>query len=75
MKWLTNTREAYQQTEQGTTRAHEYYYIYRADNSLWRAGRWSFNREIEFRVEFSSAQTARDYLEHYDRDAVLITAV
>ena len=72
MKWKTGAREPYQVTEEGTTKAHLYYYIYKADNGLWRGGRWAFNRDIDFRVDFSSAQVARDYLEHYDRDAVTI---
>ena len=72
MKWKTTAREPYQVTEEGTARAHLYYYIYRVDRGLWRGGRWAFNRDIDFRVDFTSAQVARDYLAHYDRDAVII---
>ena len=75
MKWTTSVREPYQQTQENTSRAHLYYYIYKAENRLWRGGRWAFNREIEFRLEFSSAQVARDFLEIYDRDALVIEAV
>jgi hypothetical protein len=33
-----------------------------------------FNQDVDFRLEFSSAKVARDYLEIYDRDAVIIEA-
>ena len=73
MKWETSAREAYQQSFNG--RAHDSYYIYRVSAGKWRAGRFSFNRDVDFRLEFSSAQVARDYLEHYDREAVIIEAM
>ena len=73
MKWDTRAREAYQQTFDG--RAHDSYYIYKADNSLWRAGRFWFNRDVDFRIDFPSAQSARDYIEKYDSEAVLIEAL
>jgi len=75
MKWMSNTKEHYQQTEEGTSRAHTHYYIYRESAGKWKAGRFMFNRDVDFRLEFSSAKVARDYLEIYDREAVLIKAV
>jgi len=75
MKWKPGIKQPYHQTEEGTARAHDYYYIYRMDAGKWRAGRWMFNHDVDFRIEFSSAKVARDYLEMYDREAVLITAM
>jgi hypothetical protein len=75
MEWTQGAREPYQRTEDGTTRACEYYYIYKAENGLWRGGRWAFNREIDFRVEFSSAKVARHFAEMFDRDSLVIEGV
>ena len=75
MEWITSVKAEYQQTEEGTAKAHRSYYIYKAENALWRAGRFSFNRDVDFRIDFPSAQSARDYLAKYDSEAVLITAV
>ena len=74
MKWITHAQEYYQQTEQGTTRARAYYYVYRESAGKWKAGRYMFNQDVDFRLEFSSAKVARDYLEMYDRDAFIIEA-
>jgi len=74
MKWITHPQEYYQQTEQGTSRAHSHYYVYRESARHWKAGRYMFNQDVDFRLEFSSAKVARDYLEIYDRDAVIIEA-
>jgi hypothetical protein len=73
MKWETSAREAYQQAFDG--RAHDSYYIYKVSAGVWRAGRFTFNRDVDFRIDFSSAKVARDYIEVYDREAVLITAM
>lgn len=75
MKWNSRITESYQETAEGTARAHSKYYLYRVRRGEWRAGRYWFNRDVDFRLEFSSAKVARDYLEIYDREAVLITAV
>jgi hypothetical protein len=75
MKWLSKISEHYQQTEDGTARAYVHYYIYRVSAGEWRAGRYWFNRDVDFRLRFTSAKVARDYLEIYDSEAVLITAV
>jgi hypothetical protein len=72
MKWQ-GIREEYQQTFDG--RAHDTYYVYKVSAGKWRAGRFTFNRDVDFRIDFSSAKVARDYLEVYDREAVLITAM
>lgn len=73
MKWDTSAREAFQQSFDG--RAHDSYYIYKVRTGTWRAGRFWFNRDVDFRIDFSSAQVARDYIERYDREAVLIEAM
>lgn len=75
MKWKNNARELYQESEQG--KAHAYYYIYRIAPSDWRAGRYWFGREVDFRLIFSSARVARWYLEKYDEEKAqeIITAV
>lgn len=73
MKWETSARGAYQQAFDG--RAHDTYYIYKVEDGQWRAGRFWFNRDVDFRIDFSSAETARNYIEIYDREAVLIEAM
>ena len=75
MKWQNKVTEHYQQTEPNTTRAHIHYYIYKVSAGEWRAGRNWFNRDVDFRLRFSSAKVARDYIAHYDRDAVIIEGV
>ena len=75
MKWITQPQEYYQQTEQGTSRAHAHYYVYRESAGKWKAGRYMFNQDVDFRMEFSSAKVARDYIERYDSEAMLITAM
>lgn len=75
MKWKAGIKQPYQQTEEGTARAVLYYYIYKMSAGEWRAGRWMFNHDVDFRIEFSSPQVARDYIEIYDREAVLIEAM
>jgi hypothetical protein len=75
MKWNSKITEPYQETVTGTARAHSKYYIYRMDRGEWRAGRYAFGRDVDFRLEFTSAKVARDYLAIYDREAVIITAV
>jgi len=73
MKWKTSAREAYQESYSG--RAHAYYYIYRADNALWRAGRWMFNHDVDFRIDFPNPTAARYYIETYDQEVMLIEAM
>ena len=66
MKWKNSARELYQISETG--KACEYYYIWRESAGKWRAGRYWLKREINFRLEFSSAKIARWYCEQYDKD-------
>lgn len=75
MKWKNSARELYQESEQG--KAHAYYYIYRIAPSDWRAGRYWLGRDVDFRLTFSSAKVARDYIARYDEDKarLIITAV
>lgn len=75
MEWSPGIRQPYQQTKEGTARAVLYYYIYRSSKGHWRAGRWMFNHDVDFRIDFSSPQVARDYIEQYDREAILIEAM
>lgn len=75
MKWTSIITEAYQETAEGTARAHSKYYIYKAGFGEWYAGRYAFGRDIDFRIQFTSARVARDYLATYDREAMIVTAV
>jgi hypothetical protein len=75
MKWMTSLREPYQQTEQGTARAVAHYYLYKIKAGEWRAGRYMFGQDVDFRLTFTSAKVARDYCAIHDREAVIITAV
>ena len=73
MKWL-DTDRIYQLTETGEAKAHPYYYVYRVAQSYWVAGRYWFDREIDFRIKFETAEIAREYCELVDRDTLVITA-
>jgi len=75
MKWKSTITEAYQETAEGTARAHSKYYVYKVRLGVWRAGRYTFGQDVDFRMQFTSARVARLYLEHYDREALVITAI
>jgi hypothetical protein len=75
MEWMTTMREPYQQSKEGTSRAHAHFYLYRVKAGDWRAGRFTFGRDVDFRLTFSSAKVARAYCERYDSDAVIIEEV
>ena len=62
----------YQRTSEGEARAHAYYYVYRVAQSSWVAGRYWFNKEVNYRIKFKSAKQARAYCEAKDREAVII---
>ena len=69
MKWEGDTRGVYQRTEGG--KAHRYYYVWQEGKGKWRAGRYTLGREVDFRLEFSSAKVAREYCEIYDKEKAL----
>lgn len=75
MKWNSRLTESYQETVTGTARAHSKYYIYKAGFGEWYAGRYAFGRDIDFRIQFTSAQAARNYIATYDEEALIVTAV
>jgi hypothetical protein len=72
--WRDGIGERWQRTKKGSTYAHNYYYVYRLSGSHWRAGRYWFNEEIDFRLDFSSAEVARAYCAIYDKDRAVIVA-
>lgn len=74
MKW-ENKGAVFHRTADGTTRAHEYYYVYRVAGKYWVAGRLWFGREVDYRIKFENVEDAREYCETKDRDAVIISAV
>jgi len=73
MNWITGIREPYQ--ESGAGRGHAYYYVYRVSSGNWRAGRYWLSRDVDFRLQFSSAKVARAYCQQYDNEIVIIEAV
>jgi hypothetical protein len=73
MNWL-DTDRIYQRTSEGEARAHAYYYIYRVAQSYWVAGRYWFDQEIDYRIKFDTAESAREYCEMKDRETVVIVA-
>jgi hypothetical protein len=72
--WRDGIGEIWQRTKPNSTYAHSYYYVYRLGGGHWRAGRYWFSREIDFRLDFSSAKAARDYFALYDKDSTVIVA-
>lgn len=72
--WRDGIGEIWQRTKQGTSHAHNYYYVYRLSGGCWRAGRYWFNKEIDFRLDFSSAKVAREYCALYDKERTVIVA-
>lgn len=72
LTWRDGIGEIWQKSE----RAHgyAYYYVYRV-GANWYAGRYWFNREIDFNnLVFSSAKVARDYCALHDRESTVIIA-
>jgi len=63
-------------TIKGTPRAHWYYYIKREGAHNWKAGRYWFGQEIDFRDKvFTTSAQARAYCERVDKEAVIIEAL
>jgi len=81
MKWnpkLSNHfRGLVQTSEEGTTRAFEYYYIRKGGGyyTSYTAGRFTFGREIDYRETFNTLKEAREFCEEVDRETLIITAV
>ena len=78
MKWQGAEEGAvYQRTGYGESKTFRYLYVYEESAGKWRAGRYWLGREVDFRLEFSSAKVARWYCERYDEEksATIITAM
>lgn len=72
MKWAgAETNAVYQRTGYGESKAFKYLYIWEESAGKWRAGRYTLGREIDFRLEFSSAKVARAYCDIYDKEKAL----
>jgi len=74
MEWL-DTDRIFQRTAEGSATVHPYFYVYRVAQSYWVAGRYWFNREIDYRVRFEAAEDARDYCEMKERETLVVTAI
>lgn len=75
MKWNSKIGKIYT-TQRGTTRAHLYYYIRHEGAHTFKAGRFWFNREVDYeRESFTTLATAKRYCEMKDREAVIIEEV
>jgi len=77
MEWVPKQHgHNLQVTQGGTSRACLYYYVYKLKPKHYIAGRWMFNREIDYgRVMFNTAKEARAYCEDKDLNAVIITEI
>jgi hypothetical protein len=49
------------------------YYAYR-EGHLWRAGRVMFARDIDFRVEFQTLASVKQFLQQHESDKVIFLA-
>ena len=81
MKWNPKLSNHYrglvQTSEEGTTRAFEYYYIKKSGGYYtgFTAGRFTFGREIDYRETFNTLKEARAFCEEVDRETLIIEAV
>jgi len=73
MDW-NNEGKVFQRTISGE-RAHKYYYIWEIEGGRWIAGRYTFAREIDYRLTFPTADKARAHCEKMDNEAVIITGI
>jgi hypothetical protein len=73
MKWQDEA--IFQRTAYNSAKAHKYYYVFQAEEGKWKAGRFWFSREIDYRLSFKSAEQARAYCEKQDREALVIEEV
>jgi hypothetical protein len=81
MKWNARIKNHYrglvQTSEEGTTRAFEYYYIKKGGGyyTSYTAGRYTFGREIDYRETFNTLKEARAFCEEIDRETLVIEEV
>ena len=78
MEWLP-MRGRIQITRQGTPKGFLYYYVVREGAYRYRAGRYWFDREVDFTQNgapyiFPTAKLAREYCERHNDKTVVITA-
>lgn len=73
MKWCEEG--IFQRTKYASARAYKYYYVFEEKKGKWIAGRFWFNREIDYRKTFKTAEKARNYCEKVDRDTLVIEEV
>lgn len=74
MKWLGGS--GYWQTIDGTTKAHQYYWVARENSGRYIVGYFAFNRDIQRQgVSFESVGEAKAYCKRLDDNAVVIEAV
>jgi hypothetical protein len=73
MNW--NNEGAIFQRTIGGERAHKYYYIWEIEGGKWIAGRYTFAREIDYRLTFKTADKARAHCEKMDNEAVIIEGI
>ena len=81
MRWnqklQNHFRGLVQTSEEGTTRAFQYYYIRKGGGYYtgFTAGRYTFGREIDYRETFNTLKEARKFCEEVDRETLIIEAV
>ena len=77
MEWQgVENDSVYQRTKHESARVFKYYYVYETEEGKWKAGRFWFNKEMDFtRPSFNASQYARAYCEKIDREMVAIEAV
>lgn len=80
MKWnpkTPNNLRTLQTSEQGTTRAFEYYYIRKGGGyyASYIAGRYTFGREIDYRETFNTLKEAREFCQTIDRETLILEEV
>jgi hypothetical protein len=79
MKWLSKRGRMYK-TENGTARAHLYYWVRHNGVSSFSAGYFGFGQEITFTkngtpLNFSTIGEAKTHCLKKDNEAVIITAM
>lgn len=81
MKWNARVRDHFnglvQTSEEGTSKAFEYYYIKKGGGyyASYIAGRYTFGREIDYRETFNTLKEAREHCERIDRETLVIEEV
>ena len=81
MKWNPKIPNHYlgliQTSEEGTTRAFQYYYIKKMTGFYlgYTVGRYTFGREIDYRETFNTLKEAREFCETVDRETLILEEV